>query len=82
MLKQIKQYYIKYKHRKRSDVSFGPKSAVSLSCSFEGKNVIGANTSLMNSSIGLATYISGNCKLNKIKMIRLKLLSLNLNNQN
>jgi len=80
MLKQIKQYFIKYKLRTRSDVSFGLKSAVSLSCSFEGKNVIGANTSLMNSSIGLATYISGNCKLNKIKIGRFCSIGQNIVN--
>lgn len=70
MLKQLKQYFIKYKLSTSSDVSFGPKSRVSLSCLLEGKNVIGSNTSLFNSSIGLATYISGNCKLNKIKIGR------------
>lgn len=80
MLKKIKQYFIKYKHRTKTDVSFGPKSAVSLSCSFEGKNVIGANTSLMNSSIGLATYISGNCKLNKIKIGRFCSIGQNIVN--
>tara|TARA_B100000963_G_C22612053_1_gene665360 strand:- start:1295 stop:1960 length:666 start_codon:yes stop_codon:yes gene_type:complete len=70
MLNKIKQCLIKYKHKRNSDVSFGPKSRVSLNCLFEGKNVIAANTSLFNSSVGLATYISSNCKFNKIKIGR------------
>lgn len=70
MLKKIKQYFIKYKLKETSEVSFGPNSSVSLSCEFEGKNVIGSNSSVMNSTIGLATYISGNCKLNRIKIGR------------
>ena len=70
MINKIKQYLIKNKHKTISDVSFGVNSRVSLSCFFEGKNVVAPNTSLMNSSVGLATYISGDCKLNKIKIGR------------
>ncbi|MDC3105305.1 CatB-related O-acetyltransferase [bacterium] len=80
MLKLIKQFLIKYKLKKSFDVSFGFKSSVSLSCSFEGKNVIGANTSFMNSTIGLASYISVNCKLNKIKIGRFCSLGQNIVN--
>lgn len=80
MFKGIKQYLIKYKLKTIFDVSFGVKTAVSLSCVFEGKNVIGSNTSLMNSSVGLATYISGNCKLNKIKIGRFCSIGQNIVN--
>jgi acetyltransferase-like isoleucine patch superfamily enzyme len=51
-----------------------------LKCNFEGKNVIEANTTLMNSSLGLATYISSNCKLNKIKIGRFCSLGQNIKN--
>ena len=80
MIKRIKQYLIKYKLKTTYDVSFGNKTSVSLSCVFEGKNIIGSNTSLMNSSIGLATYISGNCKLNKIKIGRFCSIGQNIVN--
>ena len=80
MFRRLKQFFIKYKLKTIFDVSFGNKSSVSLSCYFEGKNVIGANTSFMNSSIGLASYISGDCKLNKIKIGRFCSLGQNIVN--
>ena len=80
MIKKIKRYIIKQKLKKKFDVSFGLNTAVNLQCNFEGKNVVGANTTLMNSSLGLATYISSNCKLNKIKIGRFCSLGQNIKN--
>lgn len=80
MIKKIKRYLIKQKLKKRSEVIFGTNTAVNLKCKFEGKNAIGSNTILMNSTIGLATYISGNCKLNKIKVGRFCSLGQNIKN--
>ena len=80
MIKKIKRYLIKQKLKKRSEVIFGINTSVNLKCNFEGKNAIGSNTILMNSSIGLATYISANCKLNKIKIGRFCSLGQNIRN--
>ena len=70
MIYKIKKYLIKRKLKNQFDVILGVNTALNLKCHFEGKNVVGANTTLMNSSVGLATYISSNCKLNRIKIGR------------
>jgi len=80
MIKKIKRYIIKQKLKIKFDVSLGTNTSVNLQCNFEGKNVVGSNTTLMNSSVGLASYISGNCKLNKIKIGRFCSLGQNIKN--
>lgn len=58
-----------YKNRRRFDVVFG-KGATANNTFFEGKNKINSEAYLINSYLGLGSFISGNSKLRNVKVGR------------
>ena len=76
----VKSWYNQYMTSNEFDVAFG-KNTFSIRTSYEGKNFINTNVIIEDSFIGLATYISGNCKLKKIKIGKFCSLGQNIRNE-
>jgi acetyltransferase-like isoleucine patch superfamily enzyme len=77
--KRIRIKLLQYLNSKNYDVKFG-KGASASKTFFEGKNFVNSDSHIINSYIGLATYISGDCKLSKIKIGRFCSIGQNLKN--
>ncbi len=69
-----------FTNKRRYDVKFG-KGATAFSTYFEGKNFINARSSISNSKVGFGTYISGGCKLDRIKIGRFCSIGQNIQNK-
>jgi len=76
----IKYWYNYYKTSKQFDVAFG-KRAYSNRTFWEGKNFLNNNSIISDSYVGIGTYISGGCKLKKIKIGKFCSLGQNIRNE-
>ena len=61
LLKKIYLSFNKYHLSNKKKVSFGPNSNYSRNTVFEGNNHLSTNSSLINSYIGRASYVSTDC---------------------
>ena len=77
--KSIRIKLRQYLYSKKYKVKFG-RGATASNTYFEGKNFVNYDSHIINSNIGLATYISGDCKLSNIKIGRFCSIGQNLKN--
>ncbi len=80
MIKCIYQLYLKKILFKNKNILFEKESIIDKRCLFGGYNSIGTRTIFLSSEIGEGSYISSDCRLNKIKIGKFCSIGQNVKN--
>lgn len=68
IITEIKKIFLIYNTNKKYKCSISFKANIDNSTKFEGRNIVYSRTSIIQSEIGFATYISSSCSFCKVKI--------------